>query len=121
MLAVMQLAVWHNGEHPALMTKPLEIMEHWNKIVTLPSLFLVWVLGMWLALETRAFAETWMQAKLVFVISLSGLHATLTGRLRRADESTSKLNNCWPIFLNVGLVTALCAIAVMVIVKPNYS
>src|SRR3569833_4760924 len=47
------------------------------KIILNPSIVVVWVLGILLALNSGAFGETWLHLKLLFVLLLSGFHGWL--------------------------------------------
>ena len=88
------------------------------KIILLPSIIVVWVLGLLLAVSIGAFSQGWFHAKLLFVLALSGYHGWLAAyakKLARGDVTMSgktlRLLNEVP-----GLATAV--IVVLVIVKP---
>ena len=88
------------------------------KIILLPAIVLVWVLGLALAITIGAFSQGWFHAKLLFVLALSGYHGWLAAyakKLARGDVTMSgktlRLLNEVP-----GLATAV--IVVLVIVKP---
>jgi protoporphyrinogen IX oxidase len=88
------------------------------KIILWPSLILVWVLGLVLAMTTGAFAQGWFHAKLALVVALSGFHvwlatyaAALAKGERRLDGRKLRMINEVP-----GLAVAL--IVVLAIVKP---
>ena len=51
--------------------------------VATPALLLTWLLGIWLAVQSGAFTQGWLHAKLLFVLALSALHGIALGRLRR--------------------------------------
>src|SRR6476646_8192544 len=44
------------------------------KIILLPSIIVVWVLGILLATSQHLWGEGWLHAKLMFVLLLSGYH-----------------------------------------------
>lgn len=88
------------------------------KIILWPSLIVVWVLGLAMAMTTGALAQGWLQAKLVLVLALTGYHfwlanygSALALGVRRLDGRKLRLLNEVP-----GIATAL--IVVLVIVKP---
>ncbi len=88
------------------------------KIILWPSLIVVWVLGLALAMTTGALAQGWLQAKLLLVLALTGYHfwlanygSALALGVRRLDGRKLRLLNEVP-----GIATAL--IVVLVIVKP---
>lgn len=92
-------------------------VRHWDRWVTLPALVLVWGFGFWAALQAGWFTETWLQAKLVFVLLLSGLHGVLAGRLRRTDLAAPPAGR--PLLALAGLLlVSLVAVAVLAVAKP---
>jgi putative membrane protein len=88
------------------------------KIILWPSLIVVWVLGLALAMTSGAFAQGWFHAKLLLVLALSGYHVWLAGYAtalarggRRLDGRKLRLLNEVP-----GIAAAL--IVILAIVKP---
>ena len=63
-------------------------VRRWDQAVTTPAMMLVWGLGLTLATSGQWFTAGWLQAKLVFVVILSGLHGIQSGRLRRIAVGT---------------------------------
>ena len=61
-----QNAVWADRERKLL------------KIILLPSIIVVWVLGLLLAWHVGAFSQGWFHAKLALVLLLSGYHGWLS-------------------------------------------
>jgi len=89
-----------------------------RKIILMPSLVVVWVLGLILAYTTGAFGAGWFHVKLLLVIALSGYHGWLVAygkKLARGERGFSgarlRLLNEVP-----GLAAAL--IVVLAVVKP---
>jgi putative membrane protein len=89
-----------------------------RSIIITPAMLLVWVFGLTLAWISGAWAETWLQLKLLLVIGLSAYHGWLIGygrKLERGERSMSgkalRIANEVP-----GLATVL--IVILVIVKP---
>ncbi len=89
-----------------------------RKIILLPSLIIVWVLGLALASSIGAWTQGWFHAKLLFVVLLSAYHMWLVSygkKLARGERplagKTLRLLNEVP-----GLTAAI--IVVLVIVKP---
>ena len=70
------------------------------KIILNPSIILVWVLGIALAISTNAFSQGWLHAKLLLVLGLSGYHGYLAGYAKKLARGERKL------------------IVVLVVVKP---
>ena len=89
-------------------------VRHWDRTGTTPAMLLVWGLGLTLATSGQWFAAGWLQAKLVLVMGLSGLHGVQSGRLRRlACGAPSRP-------MPATIVTLACAvgIAILAVAKP---
>ncbi len=89
-----------------------------RKIILLPAIVAVWVLGLLLMTTIGAHTQGWFHAKLVFVLLLSGYHGWLViygKKLARGEQGLSgkklRLANEVP-----GIATAI--IVVLAIVKP---
>lgn len=88
------------------------------KIILWPSLVVVWVLGLALAMSIGAFAQGWFLAKLLFALGLTGYHVWLaayhkvlaTGERRLTGKQLRMLNEI------PGLAAAF--IVVLVVIKP---
>ena len=89
-----------------------------RNIILMPSIGIVWVLGLTLAYITHAWVQGWFIAKLALVIGLSAYQGwlgaygkTLAAGKRPLDNKTLRIMNELP-----GVATAI--IVVLVIVKP---
>lgn len=89
-----------------------------RNIILLPSMILVWILGLLLAFNIDAFGQGWFDAKFALVILLSGYQGwlarygkNLAQGKRSADQKTLRILNEVP-----GVLTAI--IVVLVIVRP---
>jgi putative membrane protein len=89
-----------------------------RSIILLPSMILVWILGLLLAFNIDAFHQGWFVAKFLLVIALSAYQGWLGGYGRRltqgkrsTDQKTLRILNEVP-----GVLTAI--IVVLVIVRP---
>jgi len=96
----------------------IERIRRLRSIILNPSMILVWLLGLSLALDIGAFQMPWFHAKLLLVVLLSGYHGWTVGLGKRiakgyrpASDRALRLINEVP-----GIATAL--IVVLVIVKP---
>jgi protoporphyrinogen IX oxidase len=89
-----------------------------RKIILTPSLIVVWVLGLALAMTTGAFSQGWFHAKLVLVILLSGYHGWMVAYGKKLARGEQGLTGKQLRLLNEvpGLAAAL--IVVLVIIKP---
>lgn len=91
----------------------------WDARVTLPAMIAAWGFGIWIALSGSWFSDGWLQAKLLFVVLLSGLHGTLAGRLRRLDLQAVPAAAKPPPLLSILTLAAVLGIVVLAIVKPG--
>lgn len=88
------------------------------KIILWPSLIVVWVLGLALAMVTGAFQQGWFHAKLAFVLALTAYHFWLASYHQSLAQGTRRLTGRRLRLLNE--IPGICAafIVVLVIVKP---
>jgi putative membrane protein len=88
------------------------------KIILNPSLILVWVLGLMLAVEIGAWHDGWFHLKLLFVLGLSGYHGWIAGYARKLASGQRPLGDRQLRLLNEvpGIVAAV--VVILVIVKP---
>ena len=88
------------------------------KIILMPSMALVWLLGIALAFTIGAWDQPWLHAKLLLVIGLSGYNGYLRSYARKLARGERPLAGKTLRMLNEvpGIVVAL--IVVLVVVKP---
>jgi uncharacterized membrane protein len=90
-------------------------VRRWDQVVTSPAMLLVWALGLALAITGERFFDFWLQAKLVFVVFLSGIYGIQSGRLRRlAGGGSAPPASSGPV-----LVGSIVAIALLAVAKPG--
>ena len=101
-------------EHAAWVDREAKLL----RIILWPSLVVVWVLGLALAISTGAFAQGWFHAKLLLVLVLSAYHVWMAGYAASLARGERKLTGKRLRLLNEvpGIATAL--IIVLVVVKP---
>lgn len=88
------------------------------KIILWPSLVVVWLLGLMLAMTTGAFAQGWFHAKLAIVLALTGYHVWLAGYAGALARGERKLTGTRLRMLNEVPGIAAALIVVLAIVKP---
>lgn len=88
------------------------------KIILWPSLIVVWVLGLALAVSTGAFAQGWFHAKLALVLGLTAYHVWLAGYAGALARGQRRLAGRKLRLLNEVPGIAVALIVVLVIVKP---
>ncbi|OJW72894.1 MAG: hypothetical protein BGO57_07705 [Sphingomonadales bacterium 63-6] len=88
------------------------------KIILLPSIIVVWVLGLLLAWQIGAFSQGWFHAKLLLVLILSGYHGWLSAYAKALARGERKLEGKKLRMLNEVPGMAAALIVVLVIIKP---
>ena len=88
------------------------------KAIINPAMILTWVFGLWLAWTSGFYASAWLQAKVVLVLILSGVHGMLARYVRdfgadqnRHSEKFYRIINEIPTLLMIGIV-------ILAVVKP---
>lgn len=87
-------------------------------IILWPSLVIVWVLGLALALSTDAFAQGWFHLKLAFVLGLTVYHLWLARYARGLARGERRMNGRQLRLLNEVPGIAAAFIVVLVVVRP---
>lgn len=99
----------------AIWTKRMGLLR---KVILTPSLIVVWVLGLLLAMTIGAWDQGWFHAKLLIVIALTGFHGYMVAQAKKmtagARPLTEKRLRLWGEFPGI----ALALIVVLVVVKP---
>ncbi|MGB3797390.1 MAG: protoporphyrinogen oxidase HemJ [Alteraurantiacibacter sp.] len=88
------------------------------KIILLPSIIVVWVLGLALAVAIGAHTQGWFHAKLLLVLILSGYHGYLASYAKKLARGERPLSGKKLRLLNEVPGVAVALIVVLVIVKP---
>ena len=88
------------------------------KIIMWPSLIVVWVLGLALAMSIGAFQQGWFHAKLVLVLALTGYHFWLANYAQLLAAGQRRLSGRKLRMLNEIPGIAAALIVILVIVKP---
>lgn len=87
-------------------------------IILGPSIGIVWVLGLALALHIDAFAQGWFHAKLAAVILLSGFHGWAIAYGKRLATGERRAGGKQLRLMNEIPGIAVAVIVILVIVKP---
>lgn len=91
-------------------------IQHWDRMVTVPALGLVWVAGISMAIIGQWYWSPWLWIKLVPVLLLSALHGMEAGILRRmagepGGELPPMLRQSAPIIVACFVLIAFLAVA----------
>ncbi|RJY09573.1 protoporphyrinogen oxidase HemJ [Aurantiacibacter aquimixticola] len=88
------------------------------KIILLPSIIVVWILGLALTMSIGAWTQGWFHAKLLFVLLLSGYHGYLAGYAKKLARGERRLSGKQLRLLNEVPGVAVAIIVILAIVKP---
>jgi uncharacterized membrane protein len=99
--------------HPAA---KLAAIRFWDRLVTGPALVLLWILGIFLAVEGHWIPSVWLPLKAVLVLALSALHGIQAGAMRKLQRGEPA-----PAFLRFSpyiILACVAAILALVETKP---
>jgi len=88
------------------------------KIILLPSIIAVWVLGLALMSATGAHAQGWFHAKLLIVLILSGYHGWMGAYAKNLARGERLLEGRKLRLINEVPGIAAAIIVILVVVKP---
>ena len=88
------------------------------KIILMPSIVVVWVLGLSLAFAIDAWTQGWFHAKLLLVLLLSGYHGWMAGYAKKLARGERPLEGRKLRLLNEVPGIAAALIVVLAIIKP---
>ena len=88
------------------------------KIILMPSIGVVWLLGLALAFAVDAWGQGWFYAKLALVLGLSAYHGYLGSYARKLAKGERALSGKQLRLLNEVPGVAVALIVVLVVIKP---
>ena len=88
------------------------------RIILKPSIVVVWLFGLLLALDTGAFTQGWFHLKLAVVLGLSGYHGWMVGYARKLKAGQRSLSGKALRILNEVPGIAAAIIVILVVAKP---
>ncbi len=86
--------------------------------IMLPAMIVVWITGIWLAIQGGWWKAGWLHGKLLLVVILSGLHGYLSVERKKLAAGTSRRSSRDFRLINEVPTVLLIGIVVLVIVKP---
>jgi protoporphyrinogen IX oxidase len=89
-----------------------------RRIIMTPSIIIVWVLGLMLAMDVDAFSQGWFHLKFLFVAILSGYHGWMTGYAKKLARGERPLSGKTLRLLNEIPGVTAGVIVIAAIVKP---
>jgi len=118
-MAPRQLVYMHaaapGSEEEALWTTRFGLLR---KIILTPSLIVVWILGLALAIASGAFSMGWLHAKLLLVIGLTAYHGWIVATGKKMGRGARPLSERALKLWGEVPAVALALIVILVIVKP---
>ncbi len=117
-----RLFVYHaDAEKGSQMDETFKLMERrLLKIIMNPAMIASWIFGIWLIAlyDFSPLAQGYMQAKLVLVLMMSGLHGFYAAGVRRFASGENRISSkSWRILNEVPTVLMI-GIVLLVVVKP---
>ena len=88
------------------------------KIILMPSIGVVWVLGLALAFAIGAWGQGWLYAKLALVLGLSAYHGYLKSYAGKLAKGERPLTGKQLRLLNEVPGVAVALIVILVVIKP---
>ena len=88
------------------------------KIILNPSMIVVWILGLTLAINAGAFTQGWFHAKLLFVLALSGYHGWMAGYAKKLARGQRTLADKPLRLMNEVPGVAAAVIVILAVVRP---
>lgn len=118
-MVVVGLALAHAATVAQRDNPALTALRRWDRLVTSPSMLVVWLLGLIMAQSADWWTSGWLQIKLALVFILSGVHGVLAGRLRRlVDTPEGTLPRRISLFVPA-ILCLLAAVILLAVVKPS--
>jgi len=89
-----------------------------RRIILNPSLIIVWILGLMLMVETRAWEMPWFHLKLLLVLALSAYHGWMVGYVKKLAQGVRPLTDRKLRMINEipGIMAAV--IVILAVTKP---
>jgi putative membrane protein len=89
-----------------------------SKVILVPSIIIVWVLGLALMYTIAAWTQGWFHAKLLLVILLSGYHGWMSATARKMGKGQRPYSEKTLRMLNEVPGVAVVLIVILAVVKP---
>jgi putative membrane protein len=120
MLYLPRLFVYHCAAEPgSKQSETFKVMERrlLTAIMT-PAMVVSWALGLWLAWAGGSYAAGWLQAKVILVVLLSGLHSFFAHYVRVFGADRNQHSQKFYRIINEVPTVLLIGIVILAVVKP---
>jgi len=120
MLYLPRLFVYHCDAPPGSKeSETFKVMERrLLKVIINPAMIAAWVLGLWLGWQGDWFGAPWLQAKILLVLVLSGVHGFLVRWTRDFAGDRNRRTGGFYRIINEVPTVLMIAIVILVVVKP---
>jgi len=120
MLYLPRLFVYHCEAEPgSKQSETFKVMERrLLKAIINPAMIAAWLLGLGLAWEGGWFAFHWLQAKIVLVLALSGIHGLLVRWVRDFAADQNRHSQKFYMIINEIPAILMVGIVLLAVVKP---
>jgi putative membrane protein len=88
------------------------------KVIINPAMILTWLAGLYLAWAGHWFSAGWLNAKLVLVLVLSGVHGFFSRWVKDFAAGRNKRSQRFYRFINEVPTLLMVLIVILVVVKP---
>lgn len=115
-----RLFVYHvAADVGSIQSETFKVMERrLLRFIINPAMIVTWVLGLWLAWEGGWFKAPWLQAKLVLVLLMSGVHGVLSRHMKDFAADKRRKSDKFYRILNEIPTILMVMIVILVVVKP---
>jgi putative membrane protein len=120
MLYLPRLFVYHCDAEPgSRQSETFKVMERrLLRAIINPAMVISWALGLWLAWSGAWYASGWLQAKVVLVLMMSGLHGFLARWVREFAADQNRRSARFYRLINEVPTVLLIGIVILAVVKP---
>jgi putative membrane protein len=120
MLYLPRLFVYHCEADPgSRQSETFKVMERrLLKGIINPAMIATWVLGLWLAWSGGLFAARWLDAKLVLVLAMSGVHGMLSRYVKDFAADRNRRSQKFYRIINEVPTILMILIVILAVVKP---
>jgi protoporphyrinogen IX oxidase len=120
MLYLPRLFVYHcDAELGSVQSETFKAMERrLLKAIINPSMIATWALGLWLAWASGFYRAGWLQAKVLLVLLLSGLHGLFVRWARDFAQDRNRHSQRFYRIINEVPTLLMIVIVILAVVKP---
>ena len=120
MLYLPRLMVYHcDAEVGSRQSETFKLMEYrLLHYITTPAMALVWIFGLYMAIEAPWYDELWLQLKFALVVVMSGLHGFLTARVKDFAADKRTYSQKFYRIINEVPAVLIVLIVILVVIKP---